>query len=508
MKKVFILTLFCLSSIYSFSQGGPKWQTSGNALTTGDWLGSSNFEPLIMKTDGQVRFRINANGNIIFKEFDGLGTTGLFTYDLNGKLVGIPFTGSPSQVLLGNGTFGSISALTGWTVLPSTVITSSKVGIGVTGPIEALEVNGNIIANGTISVQQVLVGDVVNSQKSLRIASSLCMKGFDATIPGSRSEVCGMGHDFYIQSTTGLNNHTILNYSNTGNVGIGTNNPLFKLDVVGSTNISGNLNVAGETFYTGKTHIFRLSPMPGDSVVRIGDSTILFGPSNRIYPDYLTWTPATSVKGTGFGQPGSIGYGEYALALGSIVKAYGNASVGLGSNLKTLTGSDKAIVIGSGFNLLNPLVNGIPNSLMVGFNSNIPTLLVSPATGLGTTGNVSIGTTCATYKLTVEGEVGCRGVWVKQTPWCDFVYAEDYKLLSYSELKQFFKANKHHPNIKSQQEIEKNEGYSLNDMCKDQMKTIEEQSLYILDLNDRLEQIEKDNAELKALVQQLLTDKK
>jgi len=37
------------------------------------------------------------------------------------------------------------------------------------------------------------------------------------------------------------------------------------------------------------------------------------------------------------------------------------------------------------------LVNHVPNSLIIGFNSDIPTLYVGPSSGAGTTGKVSVG---------------------------------------------------------------------------------------------------------------------
>ena len=86
---------------------------TGNTLTGTDWFGSINNDPVIFKTNSQIRMRINANGDIIFKSFDAIGSTGLFMYDANGKLVGIPFTGI-NDVLRGDGTFGTLTSAAGW----------------------------------------------------------------------------------------------------------------------------------------------------------------------------------------------------------------------------------------------------------------------------------------------------------------------------------------------------------------------------------------------------------
>src|SRR6185436_20554507 len=66
-----------------------------------------------------------------------------------------------------------------------------------------------------------------------------------------------------------------------------------------------------------------------------------------------------------------------------------------------------AITIGAGerSSLNNFLVNNTDNSLFIGFNSNIPTLVVTPSAGINTTGNVGIGTSNPTSKLDVSGDI-------------------------------------------------------------------------------------------------------
>jgi len=83
----------------------------------------------------------------------------------------------------------------------------------------------------------------------------------------------------------------------------------------------------------------------------------------------------------------------------------------LGTNVQVGCGATNSIVMGSGVSAANPLRNNnIFNSLMVGFNSNIPTFFVGASSGLGTTGNVGIGNaaTTPTQKLDVDGKVRVR----------------------------------------------------------------------------------------------------
>src|SRR5688572_26322700 len=40
----------------------PNWNTNGNAVSTGDFLGSTNAQPLVVKTNGAERLRVDPNG--------------------------------------------------------------------------------------------------------------------------------------------------------------------------------------------------------------------------------------------------------------------------------------------------------------------------------------------------------------------------------------------------------------------------------------------------------------
>jgi hypothetical protein len=57
------------------------------------------------------------------------------------------------------------------------------------------------------------------------------------------------------------------------------------------------------------------------------------------------------------------------------------------------------------------MINNTPESLYVGFNSDIPTLVVTRSNGTSTTGNVGISKTSPTYKLDVGGDVNITGTY-------------------------------------------------------------------------------------------------
>ncbi|MEW6732265.1 MAG: tail fiber domain-containing protein [Acidobacteriota bacterium] len=121
------------------------------------------------------------------------------------------------------------------------------------------------------------------------------------------------------------------------------------------------------------------------------------------------------------GQWNDVNVGQTSIALGFNTMASGVASIALGNEATAAANNSAAVgnfvgalasnsfTIGSGAGLQS-LNNNISNSLMVGFNSNIPTLFVGPSTGAGTTGNVGIGTTDPqNNKLYVNGDTLING---------------------------------------------------------------------------------------------------
>jgi len=113
-------------------------------------------------------------------------------------------------------------------------------------------------------------------------------------------------------------------------------------------------------------------------------------------------------------------------------------------------------------------------------------------------GNMGIGTIAPDERLTVKGKIHAQEIRVDLdgplVP--DYVFAEDYKLKTLKEVEDYIKQNNHLPEIPSAREVEKN-GLMLAEMNMNLLKKIEEMTLYIIeqnkqiiDLNKRLEKVE------------------
>lgn len=97
-----------------------------------------------------------------------------------------------------------------------------------------------------------------------------------------------------------------------------------------------------------------------------------------------------STDAVAIGRNISISNASDAVAIGSYISVSAKNSVTIGK------GDDNSAIGG-------PLTNSISDSFMVGFNSTVPTLFVSGASGGTSTGNVGIGNTDPQSKLDIAG---------------------------------------------------------------------------------------------------------
>lgn len=115
-------------------------------------------------------------------------------------------------------------------------------------------------------------------------------------------------------------------------------------------------------------------------------------------------------------------------------------------------------------------------------------------------GNVGINTsTPGSFQLAVEGKIGARGVTVTlANPWPDFVFQNEYPLLSLDKLAAYVALNKHLPGLPSASEVEKN-GLDLGNNQAKLVEKIEELTLYTIDLQKQLAAVREENKKMGTL---------
>ncbi|MEQ6118235.1 hypothetical protein [Reichenbachiella sp. MALMAid0571] len=112
-------------------------------------------------------------------------------------------------------------------------------------------------------------------------------------------------------------------------------------------------------------------------------------------------------------------------------------------------------------------------------------------------GEIGIGTALTgPHKLAVEGSIGAREIKVETTTWSDFVFENDYELRTLEEVEQHITEKGHLPEIPSEEEVTEN-GINLGEMDAKLLQKIEELTLYMIEMNKRLGQLEEENGELK-----------
>lgn len=118
-------------------------------------------------------------------------------------------------------------------------------------------------------------------------------------------------------------------------------------------------------------------------------------------------------------------------------------------------------------------------------------------------GSVGIGTmNPGIWKLAVNGNIRAKEIKV-ETGWSDFVFYDSYKLPTLLEVENYIKEKGHLKDIPSAKEVEEN-GIFLGEMDSKLLQKIEELTLYTIQQEKKILNLEKENEEVKLLNKKLL----
>jgi hypothetical protein len=316
---------------------------------------------------------------------------------------------------------------------------NGNVGIGTSSPVASAALHINSTTKGLL-IPRMTTADRFNITSP---ANGLMV--FD-TDYGQIYQYANSGWKTILNSTywwRPINNRSFVTNA-TDSIGIGTNSPAERLEVIGKIKAADNITTDGI--------LFASAVSSSGAVTASGN--IVSGGTGTFIGDIKSFASMTIDDVAGI-----INFKSATVDKGFVQLSGDNMRLGtFGSNA-----SGKFIVRTGG-----------GDRLIVDSDGNTMIGVSTPASG---------------YKLSVGGKLICEEVKVQLSgSWPDYVFGEKYKLPSLQELQSYIQKNKHLPNIPSAAELEKN-GMELGDMQKRMMEKIEELTLYILQQQKEIESL-------------------
>jgi hypothetical protein len=304
---------------------------------------------------------------------------------INSGIVSVSLNDSVSytnEYVSGVSTISNLNVGVGGTIITSTSL--GLIGIGTTNPTSKLHVVGDVTATTFVGG---LTGTATNLNRTVTAGSGLSGGGTltaDVTLNvGAGSGITVNADNVQLKNAGSLTNNIVTKWNSSNeqltntiitdngtNVGIGSTLPNNKLDVIGSTYISGNLGI-GTTNPVEELHLYNSQNEGTVFRVENPNTGTAANASVRLFSDTATVTQLAH------------GSGRVASRFGTVLARFGEISLSSGNGL--LVGTQNA----------SPLILGSNDTEALRIDSSQ---------------RVGIGTTNLTSKLHVVGDARVTGV--------------------------------------------------------------------------------------------------
>lgn len=560
MKQILTIAVALLTVSTAFSQAGQKWSTSGNTNSTGDFIGSSNNEPLIFKTNNSTRGLFTSTGDFRLVNLKGTAPgVRLLKTDLDGSISSFTM-GTSNDVLYGDGIWRPlpIPNPTFWEINGTSLYyLNGKVGIGTKTPFTNFDVIGDAyISNNLYVGGGIIITEKVNANvevvttalkaDAIYLDSAKAVHGYsifkDEVKLENKLQVVGntqIDGNLRLNGELSFGNNKRFGYLPASN-GVGevisfggyplppSIDPCFSPTVT-SNQFQGMIQAYGNSAYGGGTNILSMGFDGANGIIDMAGVNTQGGPGLLINyycgknvaintgikgGNVFLTSPTMGMVGIGTGTPTAkldvLGTGKFSsnVAVGSsinthvqlLVKPSDPANIGMCVETPSIADynySFKSV-------LSNPKAKAIAVTAPAAAEDKF-VVWGDGTVNIRTDFTQSIKSLSVTdnnsgkdvFRIMSNGHVFATELTIKlKDDFPDYVFAKNYQLMSLSDLNTFIENNNHLPNIPNAKEVKEN-GLSLGEMQVKQMEKIEELTLYILELNKRLSALEQENKSLK-----------